>query len=154
MTAIELGARPASSIQKARGEAQDLKVIGTHEGAGLAPSHQWTRIGSACRTDSGTIQINLEYGPYPGLYQIDSSDATALLVLREQVPLTVYVPESKHHYLIGSARWSCSGRMLLLDLYGSTRCGTCQIPTAPLIKYYLDEDDRPVDVVVPPEESA
>lgn len=118
------------------------------------PRRRWTRIGSARRADGGTIQVDLEQGPYPGLYQISSSDAQDLLVLGEQVPLTIYSPETKRQALIGSVRWSGSGRMLLLDLYGSSPCGFCQVPGRQIIKHYVNEDDRPVDVVVPPEDSA
>jgi hypothetical protein len=118
------------------------------------PRHRWTRIGSARRDDGGSIQIDLEFGPYPGVYQIGSSDTHDLLVLAEQVPLTVYSPGTKRQALVGSARWSRSGRMLLLDLYGTSRSGACQIPGVQLVKHYVDRDNRPVDVVVPPERPA
>lgn len=127
----------------------DIRAVRPH----VAPRPRWTRSGSARWTVSGAIQIDIENGSYAGRYQIDSSDANALLVLGEHVPLTVYLPESKNHYPIGSVRWSRSRRMLLVDLCGSTRCGTCQIPAVQLVKHYFDEDDRPVDVVVPPERS-
>lgn len=151
--AIESGGRPASP-QKALGTAPDLNVTDRYEGAGPTHRHRWTRIGSARRDNAGSIQIDLEHGPYPGLYQIEPSDADALVIMGEQVPVTVYSPETKIQSLIGSARWSGSGRLLLLDLFGHTRCGSCQIPGVPLVKHYLDEDSSPVDVVVTPEDSA
>ena len=98
------------------------------------------------------IRIDLERGPYPGIYLIGSGDANSLIILAEQVPIAAYSLESKQYPLIGTARWSESGMMILLDLFGVTRHGCCQISGALFTEAYLGNDHNPVAVVVPPGE--
>lgn len=146
----ELRGRPASPVQKCAGTTHGSNDPDTYEGADRRYLRRWPVVGSARKWDGAKIRIDLEHGPYPGVYVIESTDANSLLLLAEQVPVAVYSPELKQHPLIGSARWSESGTMILLDLFGTSRYGSCQIPGASFTEAYLGDDHRPVAVVVPP----
>lgn len=112
---------------------------------------RWTPVGTARRKGDG-IEIAIPEGPFAGIYVIDRGDAPLLVY----EGLTVEVWQrgllcSSTPWVVGSATWSESGRMIFLRLPGSARHGAVQIVGRDLCAHYIRNDPAPVSVLVPPD---
>jgi hypothetical protein len=116
-----------------------------------AAEKKWTEIGTARRKGCG-IEIEIPEGPFAGLFAIKAEDAGLLLVGGSEVPIWQRGAFcSSKPWVVGKARWSESGKMVILGLPASGRYGAVQIIGNAICAHFLRGSRDPVAVLVPPD---
>ena len=143
-----MNAKVAATQEACKQEgAADNKIARTaHNGA----VRGWRTVGAARRFGDG-LRFAVVCGPGEGEYAVEASDANRLLIDLFSVPLYEIDPQAGP-VEVGRAKYSDSGRMILLDLpqYGG-RHGAVQVSAMHICTHYLRGDRDPVPVVAPPE---
>lgn len=105
------------------------------------------RIVGACHRAGNALRIRIRQGPSAGLYSVTATDAPRLVV--DSDPVTLWqLGDGLAPTAAGTADWSENGTMMRIEI--TRTASRYLVPGNELVRRYLSEDHRDVNVVVPP----